>query len=468
MSPNLALLVWFALLLGLLCFDPAKDSGVSAALWVPVIWMFIMASRLPSQWLGFQARSATEAFEEGNPLDRAVFFGLILLALGILISRSFKWDIFFGRNLALMAFLLFALLSVIWSDFPFVAFKRWFRDLGNYLVILVALSDPRPLEAVRTLLRRLSYLLIPLSILLDKYFPSLGRYFNGWTGVSMYVGVTTGKNLLGVVAMLSGLFFFWDITTRWSSRRERRTKRIILMNVAFLAMSLSLLHTANSATCRVCMVLGCLVVVAAQSKVFQRHSGFLKVLIPSTFLLYLILAYGLDLNGTMAGAVGKDPTLTDRTKIWAFVLGMHTNPLVGTGYESFWMGPRLQHVWQNAGLGGLTEAHNGYLEVYLNLGIIGVILLTGFLISGYRNICRQLKSSPSLASLNLALWTIMLFYCVTEAGFRSGYMWTILLLATLALPRLAEEKTHHVSAFESAGTPGRFVRAPLQPTGFRR
>jgi exopolysaccharide production protein ExoQ len=468
MPPFLALFLWFVLILGLLYFDPAKDSRVSAALWAPLIWMFIMASRLPSQWLGFQAGSVTEALEEGNPVDRAIFFGLIVLALGILISRSFKWDIFFARNLALIAFLLFALLSVMWSDFPFVAFKRWFRDLGNFLVILVALSDPVPLEAVRTLLRRLSYLMIPLSIVLDKYFPNLSRSFDGWTGLGTYVGATTGKNLLGLVALLSGLFFFWDIMTRWSGRKERQTKRIILLDVAFLAMSLSVLNTANSATCRVCMVLGCIVVVAARSQVFQRHPGFLKVLIPCTFLVYLLLAYGLDLNGTMAGAVGKDPTLTDRTKIWAFVLGMHTNPLVGTGYESFWMGPRLQHVWQKSGLGGLTEAHNGYLEVYLNLGVIGVILLAGFLISGYRNICRQLKASPSLAPLNLALWTIMLFYCVTEAGFRSGLMWNIFLLATLALPRLAEEKNSHLSILESAGSPARFIRAPLQPTGFRR
>ena len=85
------------------------------------------------------------------------------------------------------------------------------------------------------------------------------------------------------------------------------------------------------------------------------------------------------MNGSMAEAVGKDPTLTDRTKIWAFVLGMHTNPLVGTGYQSFWLGPRLEYFWQNSGLGHLNEAHNGYLEVYLELGLIGVSLLIGFL-----------------------------------------------------------------------------------------
>ena len=132
--------------------------------------MFIVGSRNLSQWLDGQVGMSAQAFEEGNPLDRIISSALILLAIGILMSRSFKWGAFFARNLSLIAFVFFALVSVCWSDFPFVAFKRWFRDLGNYLVILVVLSDPRPLEAVRVVLRRLSYLLVPLSILLIKYY----------------------------------------------------------------------------------------------------------------------------------------------------------------------------------------------------------------------------------------------------------------------------------------------------------
>ena len=115
--------------------------------------MFIVGSRLPSQWLGVRW-GAARRLEEGNPLDRTYFI-LMLLAIGILISRSFKWGVFRAQPCS-DGISSFALLSVIWSDFPFVAFKRWFRDLGNYLVILVVLSDPRPLEAVRTVLRRLA------------------------------------------------------------------------------------------------------------------------------------------------------------------------------------------------------------------------------------------------------------------------------------------------------------------------
>ena len=106
--------------------------------------------------------------------------------------------------------------------------------------------------------------------------------------------------------------------------------------------------------------------------------------------------------GNLLGAVGRDPTLTDRTAIWSIVLSMHTNPLVGTGYESFWLGPRLQKVWQLFGA-TINESHNGYLEVYLNLGLIGVLLLVGLLITSYRNICRQFTSFEQFSFTELSV-----------------------------------------------------------------
>lgn len=466
MPPSLALLLWLVLLLALFRFDPAKDPKASAVLWVPVIWMFIIGSRLPSQWLGGQVGGAAQALEEGNPLDRSIDLALILLAIGILTSRSFNWSGFFARNVALMAFLFFALLSVMWSDFPFIAFKRWFRDLGNYMVILVAVSDPHPLEAVRTLLRRLGYLLIPLSVLLVKYYPQLGRQYDFWHGTAMYVGATTSKNMLGVLCLVAGLFFFWDTVTRWSDRKERRTKRIILVNVAFIAMTLWLLNMSNSATSRLCLVVGCLVVAAAHSKTAKRRPALLTVLIPIGICLYMTLnfAFGIDINAVVAEAVGRDPTLTDRTKIWSLLLTMQSNPLLGTGYESFWLGPRLAKIWQS-GLGFLNESHNGYLEMYMNLGIVGLLLLLGFLISSYRAICRRLKPFSSLASLSLALWTILLFYNVSEAAFKGQLMWLTFLLGTIAVPGRAEDRVHSVAASDNAGSTEGLPNLPLEPTG---
>src|SRR5271166_3592142 len=102
MSPSLALLLWLILLIGLLCFDPAETQGTSLALWVPLIWMFIVATRLPSQWLGDSQTTslASQALEEGNSTDRSVFILLVILSIVVLVSRSFQWRTFLTLNRA--------------------------------------------------------------------------------------------------------------------------------------------------------------------------------------------------------------------------------------------------------------------------------------------------------------------------------------------------------------------------------
>jgi exopolysaccharide production protein ExoQ len=443
MPPTLATLLWLLLLLLLLRFDPARDPEASSCLWLPVIWLSIAGSRLPSQWLGIQSGSLAQALEEGNSLDRTIECLVILLAIGILVSRSFRWHDLFARNIALMAFLSFALFSVLWSDFAWVSFKHWFRDLGNYVVILVALSDPRPVEAVRTLLRRVAYLLIPLSILLIKYYPYLGIHYDEWTGMAAYVGASTSKNMLGALCLVSGIFFFWDLVTHWPNPNQQRG-RWIFVNFSFIVMTLWLLLKSHSATSAACFVLGCLVIAAAHTKSGQRHPTVLKLAIPACFVVYLILGFGFGLNEQLAAMMGRDPTLTGRTKIWGTLLAMDTNPLVGTGYGSFWLGSRLNSVWELRGR--ITESHNGYLEMYLNLGIIGLLLFVVFLIAAYGSICKkQLTSKKDYASLALALWTVLLFYMVTEAGFRGGLLSVVFLLVVISVPANAESET---TAFE--------------------
>lgn len=466
MPPIVALALWLVFVLGLLRFDPARDKRTSLALWVPVVWSFIVASRLPSQWLGGgQIATVSQALEEGNGLDRAILTSLILLSLAILLKRSFNWGGFIARNLFLAAFLLFALTSVMWSDFAFIAFKRWFRDLGDYLVILVVISDPQPLEAVRTVFRRLSFLIVPLSILLIKYFIYMGRQYEGWSGNTMFVGATTSKNMLGVACLVSGLYFFWDTLSRWSDRRQRGTKRVIYVNMVLLGMTLWLLNLSSSATSKVCLALGCLVIAACRLRFVKRNPAILKTLIPVALSAYLILQFGFGISGEMAGMVGRNANLTGRTDLWKVLLGMHTNSLLGTGYESFWLGPRLAYVWQSYGSWGINEAHNGYLEVYINLGLVGLFLISMIVIASYRSIGKALVSGFSLAPFGLGLWTVLIFYNVTESAFRcSQLMWVMFLLGALAISQLAPKYASSVPAARLAP----IGALPLQPTTLER
>jgi O-antigen ligase len=360
-----------------------------------------------------------------------------------------------------MSFLGFALLSVFWSDFPFITLKRLIRDLGGYLIVLVVLSDPRPIEAVSITLRKVGYLLIPLSVVLVKYFPAIGTQYDDWTGARAIAGASTSKNMLGVSCLVSGLFFFWDCLTRLSQWKHRRPKRILAINTCLLIMTVWLLHMSASTTSTVCLALGMVILAVGHSRPLRRHPGWLKALIPIGVAFYLLLAFGLNLNGSMAQAVGKDPTLTDRTKIWSYLLSMHTNPILGVGYQSFWLGSRLQDFWDNAHLGFINEAHNGFLQIYLDLGLVGDCLLVIFLVAAYRLICRRLSSNWSFAVFGLTVWVILVLYDMSEAAFGNSLLYTIFLLVGVSVPQPRANRPRRISRESAMTAPVQFTTIGL-------
>lgn len=430
----LGALAWTVLGLVLLRLS-STDGKQSPALWVPVMWLFIISSKLPSQWLGLNPMSLTTAFEEGSALDRVIYVSLIIACIGILSTRRLNWNELLARNSALLLVLLFALVSVIWSDFTYVAFKRWFRDLGLYLMILVVLTDSRPEIAISTVIRRSSYIVLFLSLILIKYYTYIGIHYDFYSGAPEYQGATTSKNMLGAMCLISGLFYFWDTLARWPHRKTREAKRVLFANIVVSAVTVRLLLLSNSATSRLCLVVGCVVIAVLRSQWARAKPRRVAVAIPVVLVAYAVLEVVFDLSTIVAEFLGRDPTLHGRTGIWDAVLKFQTNPLLGMGYDSFWMGDRLAGVAATLNTGFVNEAHNGYLETYLNLGLVGVILLLLFMISSYRTVCRRYTVSPHFASLGVALWVVMAFYNFTEAAFGGGLLWCALLLLVLVVPR---------------------------------
>ena len=136
------------------------------------------------------------AFEEGDPINQIILLLLIVLALRILASRHLDWPEIFAHNSAL-TLLLVALASVTWCDFSFISFKRWIRDLGTYVMVLVVLSESHPLTAISFLFDGCHTCCLILSIVLIKYYPDMGVVYNPWTGSPQYVGAATSKKYAG-------------------------------------------------------------------------------------------------------------------------------------------------------------------------------------------------------------------------------------------------------------------------------
>src|SRR5215469_10967790 len=93
--------------------------------WAPFAWMFIAGTRFVSAWLHLGAPEGVDGYAEGSPLDRTVFFALIVWGLVVLSQRNIKWRQLFANNKWLTAYFLYCLISMAWTDEPTILAKRW-------------------------------------------------------------------------------------------------------------------------------------------------------------------------------------------------------------------------------------------------------------------------------------------------------------------------------------------------------
>jgi exopolysaccharide production protein ExoQ len=413
--------------------DIRQRPNVTGAVWLPIIWVVLMGSRSVAQWLSLlHFPIALGSMEEGNPLDALVYLSLIVAGLNVLNKRQVNLSEVVHNNGWLVAFLLYCFIAIFWSDFPFVAFKRWIKVLGHPIMVLILLTEPDPDEALVRLMKRSAYILVTFSIVALKYYPEIGRRFDEWSGMPINVGITQSKNMLGGGCLVLGLFFVWHFLRTWRAEKSKVRRDELRLLGILLVMIAYLLRKSHDATATLCFLIAIILIFVTGRRWINKKLIGTYVLAALAGLLVAEFAFGIFEQ--VSELTGHQSTLMGRMVLWRQCLAMDTNPIFGVGFESFWLGDRL-HLLKEGRPWQPNEAHNGYLETYLNLGFVGLFMLFGLIIATFRKIRLDLFQNLDWGRFELGFLAAMVFYNLTEATFRGlSLTWFIFFIVAMKYP----------------------------------
>jgi exopolysaccharide production protein ExoQ len=454
MPPELAA-VLCVLFIGYLFRRDLSSRQAEPISWVPFVWMFIAGSRFVSQWLYLSAPlDSVEVYSEGSPVDRAVFLLLIVCGSIVLYRRDINWHRLLAQNKWLLAYFIYCLCSVAWTDDPYVLTKRWVKDLGNPIIALILLTEPHPYKAVITTFRRLAFLFLPLSVLFIKYYPELGRGYTPSGGV-MYTGVGGQKNTLGLICLTVGISYGWYFLHRRQSIKARRE----YYELAIIGQIAWLLYMANSRTSLVCLLTALGILAMSKIQFISARPTRILTLVVSCAVCYVFADQLFGVSDQVIILLGRDSTLTNRTVVWETVASFQANPLLGTGFMSFWTGERMTAAWTAIGA-EINQAHNGYLEQYLNLGYVGVTFIVGIALLALLNVRKHLQADYSAGILRLSVIVAALMYNYSEAAWYGvNNIWMLFLVCSIDAVGASSRANHAAGhKFEFAEPPPMITR----------
>jgi O-antigen ligase len=145
------------------------------------------------------------------------------------------------------------------------------------------------------------------------------------------------------------------------------------------------------------------------------------------------LAFGF--SERLSESLGRGSNLTGRTELWAHCLEVQSNPILGAGFESFWLGENRARIaefykkWKPAG------SHNGYLDTYLDLGLIGLSILIGLLIATFWKIRPELFRNFEWGRYRLGFLAAVVLRGWTESTFTTASaLWFVFHIIAMDYP----------------------------------
>jgi len=363
----LAILFYFTGAISSLLFVNLDDLGIESSAG-RITWYPIYVLILASSFLILPKMIRITAY---NPM-----LVLCVLWCGISAIWSIEMGISLRRGVALLMTTIFGL---------FLAVKYDWNGLVQRLAFIFA---------VLVVLSFIIVLIDPQRGIMQE--PHIGAWRGPWIEKN-YLGSQMTR---GLVIMLCAFAMRPDRGWLW-------------LPMAGLCFALVILSTSKTALLASIFAIALFIFIR-----FYRRYPILRMI-----LIYLLiagavtaLAFAATIPDALLGLIGKDSTFTGRTDIWdALIHSVRNRPILGYGYAAYWFGElgpsyyvRLSLQW------GVPSAHNGWIETWLSVGIIGVAL---FAIQ--------------------YIWTVILAFMRLKRGGTEVY-WAIIITLTFLVFSLSE------------------------------
>ncbi|MFP3464450.1 O-antigen ligase family protein [Leifsonia sp. SIMBA_070] len=318
-----------------------------------------------------------------------ILAGVLAMVTGVLLVRSrptFRWR---TTPKTLVLFLALALVSIAWSAYSgasalgvlaqlattvgglFLGLRlgltallsalgnafRWILGLSLLFELIVAVVVRQPVLPLTPAQP------VPSGKLPSAFFWSRDLLFHG----GPIQGIVGNSNLLAMIALLSIIVFAIQL----ADRTVRRGSSASWLVVAVLTLALTRSATVIAAAIAVAVVFG----FAAWTRRVgpaRRTPVYLTALAVVVAAVVLVSVFA----SRIPALFGKSEDLTGRLDIWHAVIGLaQQRPVFGWGWVSYWA-PWVKPFDGLATRNGVEylQAHNAWLDVWLQLGIVGLVV----------------------------------------------------------------------------------------------
>jgi exopolysaccharide production protein ExoQ len=395
-----------------------------------ILALMILAGALAPYVYGFQSGSELSnrdiASEMGSGNIKFQVITLLIYSIGLLyiLAERDRMPKLLTNNWALLTLTGFALFSSLWSYYPEATFRRAFALLltTTFAYYLVLRYTPRELLQ---LVAWALFLGAALSLVLVMLYPGSTIHHDALAG--SWMGSFGHKNQLGRMMALGVVvfallmierggktsWFTWTGLGFCSFLLAMSQSRASWITTIILLMFILMLRFLRGARLPMSLRVGSLMTL-----------GFVVIMAGTHFLVV-----GLE-------ALGRDLTFSGRTSIWtyAIIAGMD-HPMLGAGYRVFWTPEGANYVyariWATVGNG-----HNGYLDIWLELGFVGLGLFLLMFLTGIKRAYSRLIRSNDIVGLFYPLILIYAFVYSWSEKFlleQSELIWVLIMITLIYL-----------------------------------